>query len=180
MKKKTLWITRTAVMIALLVALQAVTKSLGQFVTGSCVNLILAVSTLVGGLWCGLTVAILSPFFAFLLAIGTPIIQIVPAIALGNAAFVAVLGLLFDRAEKLGGVKGRIAAYGSVALAAAVKLAVLFLVVVQLMLPLLGLPEKQTAALSASFSWPQLVTALIGGAIAATVVPLIRRATRKT
>ena len=33
MNKKTLWITETAVMIALLVALQWATKPLGQFVT---------------------------------------------------------------------------------------------------------------------------------------------------
>mgnify|MGYP007098824989 FL=1 len=51
MNKKTLWITETAVMIALLVALQWATKPLGQFVTGSCVNLVLGVSVLVGGLW---------------------------------------------------------------------------------------------------------------------------------
>lgn len=70
MNKKTLWITETAVMIALLVALQWATKPLGQFVTGSCVNLVLGVSALVGGLWCGLTVALVSPFFAFLLGIG--------------------------------------------------------------------------------------------------------------
>ena len=70
MNKKTLWITETAVMIALLVALQWATKPLGQFVTGSCVNLVLGVSVLVGGLWCGLTVALVSPFFAFLLGIG--------------------------------------------------------------------------------------------------------------
>ena len=39
MKNKTFWIAETAVMIALLVALQWATKALGQFVTGSCVNL---------------------------------------------------------------------------------------------------------------------------------------------
>ena len=65
MNKKTLWITETAVMIALLVALQWATKPLGQFVTGSCVNLVLGVSVLVGGLWCGLTVALVCSFLAF-------------------------------------------------------------------------------------------------------------------
>ena len=35
MNKKTLWITETAVMIALLVSLQWANKPLGQFVTGS-------------------------------------------------------------------------------------------------------------------------------------------------
>ena len=46
MKNKVLWITRTAVMMALLVTLQWATSGLGQFVTGSCVNAVLVVATL--------------------------------------------------------------------------------------------------------------------------------------
>ena len=53
MKKKLLWITETAIMLALLVTLQALTKGFGQLVTGSCVNAILAISVLVGGLGSG-------------------------------------------------------------------------------------------------------------------------------
>ena len=60
MNKKIRWITETAVMIALLVALQAITKPLGQLVTGSCVNAILALSVLLGGMACGMNVQ--SPF----------------------------------------------------------------------------------------------------------------------
>ena len=41
--KKTTWIARTAVCLALLIAVQFFTKSLGQLVTGSCVNLVLAI-----------------------------------------------------------------------------------------------------------------------------------------
>ena len=44
MRKKVLWITETAVMLALLVTLQALTKPMGQLVTGSCVNAVLAIS----------------------------------------------------------------------------------------------------------------------------------------
>ena len=65
--KKTAWIARTAICLALLLCLQFVTKSLGQFVTGSCVNLVIAMAALIGGLWSGLTVAIVSPFCAYLL-----------------------------------------------------------------------------------------------------------------
>ena len=60
MKQKIRWITETAVMLALLVALQAITKPLGQLVTGSCVNAILAIAVLVGGMSCGITVALMS------------------------------------------------------------------------------------------------------------------------
>ena len=43
-------ITRTAILIALLIALQAATRPLAnQFVTGSCVNLVLAVAAMLCG-----------------------------------------------------------------------------------------------------------------------------------
>lgn len=171
MKKKTLWIAETAVMIALLVALQGLTKPAGQFVTGSCVNLILGVSTLVGGLWCGLTVALLSPFFAFLFGIGPALIQIVPAIAVGNIVLVLVLFSLCRKAKKLSPLS-----YGGAVAASVCKFAVLYALVVLLLLPLLGLPEKQVAMMSAMFSWPQLVTALIGSFLAVTVAPVICKA----
>lgn len=61
MNKKTLWVCRTAVMIAVLVALQFATKAMGQFVTGSCVNMVLVVATLCGGFWCGFATALVSP-----------------------------------------------------------------------------------------------------------------------
>ena len=171
MKKKTLWIAETAVMIALLVALQGLTKPAGQFVTGSCVNLILGVSTLVGGLWCGLTVALLSPFFAFALGIGPALIQIVPAIAVGNIVLVLVLFSLYRKAKKLSPLS-----YGGAVAASVCKFAALYALVVLLLLPLLGLPEKQVAMMSAMFSWPQLVTALIGSFLAVTISPAIRKA----
>ena len=58
MNKKIRWITETAVLLALLVTLQALTKPMGQLVTGSCVNAILAVAVLVAGLGSGVTIAI--------------------------------------------------------------------------------------------------------------------------
>ena len=50
MNQKIRWITQTAVMLALLVALQAITKPLGQLVTGSFVNAILALTVLLVGI----------------------------------------------------------------------------------------------------------------------------------
>lgn len=178
MNNKVKWITETAVMIALLVTLQYVTKAGGQFVTGSCVNLILAVAALVGGLWCGVTVALVSPFFAFLLGIGPQLIQIVPCIALGNAVYVILLALIagkiMDRSSS-----GKLAlSYCAMAVAALGKFAALFLVIVKLVLPSLGLAEAQVTTMSAMFSWPQLVTALIGGVLAVSVAPLLRKALR--
>ena len=61
-KGKTLWITRTAVFIALLVVLQAATASLGNtIITGSVVNMLLVVSVMTCGMMSGLCVAVISP-----------------------------------------------------------------------------------------------------------------------
>ena len=87
MKKKTLWITQTALMLALLLALQWATKPLGQLVTGSCVNGILAVTVLFAGMVSGITVAVLSPLFAFFLGIA-PNLVTVPVIMVGNTVYV--------------------------------------------------------------------------------------------
>ena len=164
MDTKTL--VRTAILIALLVALQAVTRPLGnQFVTGSCVNLVLAVAAMLCGPVSGLIVAIVSPFFAYLFGI-SPQIWLAPAIACGNAVYVIVISLL---AGKLGGVKG--GAAGVVA-AAVSKFIVLYLVVVQLLIPMTKLP----APVAAQFSWPQIVTALIGGFLALAIVPTLKKA----
>ena len=76
--KKTVWIARTAVCLALLIAIQFLTKSLGQLVTGSCVNLVLAIAALIGGVWSGVTVAVISPFCAYLLGIGPAFLPLVP------------------------------------------------------------------------------------------------------
>ena len=89
------WIAETAVMLALLVALQYLTKPLGQFVTGSCVNAILALATVLAGLHSGLVIALISPWLAFLLGIA-PQPFVVPAIMLGNTVYVVLLNVLSD------------------------------------------------------------------------------------
>ena len=181
MNKKIRFITETAIMLALLVTLQALTKPMGQLVTGSCVNAVLAVSALVGGLASGLTVALISPILAFLLGIA-PQILTVPAIMAGNSVFVVLLYLLADRNGK-NLVKQAIAW----AAAAAAKFVTLYVIVVKIICGVMApsllsagtLNEPMLKALPATFSWPQLFTALIGGGIALLIVPVLRKALRK-
>lgn len=176
MNKSVKWITRTAAALALLVAVQAVTKAGGQLLTGSCVNLLLAVCAGVLGLGSAAVVAVVSPFLAFLLGIAQSPILVVPGIALGNLVYVAVIaalaGLLREKMPKTHMVPAVIAA-------ALLKFAALYLVVVKLIVPSLGVPAEKAAALSKTFSYPQLLTALIGGVVAALVVPLLRRAVKQ-
>ena len=136
MSKKIRWITETAVMLALLVSLQALTKPMGQLVTGSCVNTILAVSALVGGLSCGLVVALCSPVLAFLLGIA-PQILTVPAIMVGNTVFVVLLSLLADKTGK--NVVKQVIAWVA---AAAAKFAALYAIVVLLIAGVVMFQEK--------------------------------------
>ena len=106
--EKNMWITTTAMMIAVLIVLQWATgliplptKLAQQLLTGSCVNAVLAVSVLLGGLWCGVTVAVLAPAFAQLLGVGAQFVQLVPAIMIGNAVYVLLLSLLAARKKML-------------------------------------------------------------------------------
>ena len=181
MNKKLRWITETAILLALLVTLQTLTKPMGQIVTGSCVNTILAVAALVGGLGCGLTVALISPILAFLLGIA-PQILTVPAIMVGNSVYVLLLSLLSDKTGK--NLLKQAIAWAAAAVA---KFAALYAIVVLLICGVLSesllasgmLKAPMLTALPATFSWPQLITALIGGAVALAIVPVIRKALHK-
>ena len=181
MNEKIRWITETAIMLALLVTLQALTKPMGQLVTGSCVNAVLAISALVGGLASGITVAVISPVLAFLLGIA-PQILTVPAIMVGNTVYVVLLSLLADPSGK-NLVKQAIAWI----VAAAAKFACLYVIVTKLICGVMApgllaagtLKEPMLKALPATFSWPQLFTALIGGAVALVIVPAVKKALHK-
>ena len=154
------WITRTALCTALVLLAQMIGKllpagaviagpfSLNQLITGSLVNLVLILAALLGM---------------------TPVPFIVPAIALGNAVIAAAAWFFFTRFNGIG-----IRAAG-VVLGAAVKCAVLWLTVPTLLGILPDIPPKQVQMLSVMFSWPQFVTAMIGGMLALIVYPALCR-----
>ena len=186
MNKKILWITETAVMLALLVALQAITKPLGQLVTGSCVNAVLAITVLAAGLPAGITVALISPVCAFLLTIAPNLITVLP-IMLGNTCFVILLHCLLGRS-----MKPLWKQPVAVISAAGVKFLVLYLLVVKVICglasgALLGkklgdvvlLAPKMLNMLPGMFTWPQLFTALTGGTAAILIAPILRKALHK-
>lgn len=184
--KKTMWITRTGVLLALLLALQWATLGTkafaGQYITGSLVNCVLAVSALTAGLSSGLVIALLSPIFAYLLGIA-PQLVVVPAIMAGNCALVLVLWAV-GRGDAPMWRKAV-----AVVLAAVCKFVVLYLLVVQVICGvgasfLLGqsffgapvLLQPMIQALPLTFSWPQLITALIGGTLGVLVSRILGKA----
>ena len=186
MNRKIRWITETALMLALLVALQAATKPLGQLVTGSFVNALLAITALTAGLSCAVTVSVISPVMAFLLGIAPNLVTVLP-IMLGNVCYVWLLHRLLGRSMRPVWKQPL-----ALCAAAAVKFGVLYVLVVKLICGtasglLLGKKIGETVVLApamlkllpAMFTWPQLITALLGGAAAILIVPLLRKALGK-
>jgi len=176
-KRKILWITRTALFIALLIVLQAATAPLGNvLITGTVVNLLLIISVMTCGLASGLTVAVISPILAKFFGIG-PFWVLIPFIAAGNIVLILLWHFIGSRTANR-----KYAAYITALIsAAAAKFFVLYFGIVRIAIPLLlGLPEKQAAVISQMFSFTQLITALAGGIIAVLILPSLAKAIRVT
>ena len=171
--EKVLWITRTALLIAITVILQALTVPLGnQILTGSIVNLMLILSVMTCGLPAGITVGMITPMMPTLLGFG-PVWPIVPFIAAGNISLVTLWHIIGNRKipiENAAYVIALIAAAGA-------KYLVLFYGITYLAIPvLLKLPEPQASVVSALFSYPQLITASLGGMCAIILLPTLKKA----
>ena len=173
MNSKIKWITRSAAAIALIVVAQYTTAPLKQqLLTGSLVNLILALTTLLFGWSVGAAAAVASPFIAYLLGINAQIL-VVPAIAAGNLIYVLVIAAL------TGKLKNKISNelvrnIVSVAVAAVCKFVLQYLLIVK-WIATSFLPEKAQAVMSVNFGVMQLITACIGGVLACVIYPLVRK-----
>ena len=176
-RKRILWITQTAIFIALLVSAQYVTRPLGQFVTGSIVNFVLVSACILVGMHSAAAVSVISPIFAFLI-IGLPAFPvIIPFIMVGN--FVLVAAIHFISGKSLEALTRRSYARicGAAVVGAVLKFLVLWVGVVQVALAFIpNASQPQIDAMSAAFSWPQLVTALIGSGLAIAVMPKLKKA----
>ena len=169
--KSALWITTTAVLIAMLIGLQAVSASFGQIVTGSLVNMILIIAVMKNGLASGLTVAFVSPVFARLLGIG-PFWVLIPFLMLGNAVLVIIWHLL-GRQKFTSMLIVRMITLITAAIG---KFITVYVGVVLIAIPfLLDLPENQAAVISGVFSIMQFFTASIGGGVALMIMPVINK-----
>ena len=172
--QKILWITRTAIFIALLIVLQTTTAMLGNTViTGSCVNLMLIVSVMTCGLGSGLTVAAISPVMAKLIGIG-PFWSLIPFVLAGNITLVLLWHFIGNRNIGMNKYAAHIIA---LVVAAVSKFLVLYFGIVRIAVPLLlKLPEPQAKVISGVFSIHQLITASVGGAIAIVIFPRLKKA----
>lgn len=174
-KKTVHFIANTAMGVALVILAQFIGKmlpagaviagpfSVTQLVTGSLVNCVLFVFTAQVGILSGVLIGILSSILASIIGIGPAVIAVVPLVAAGNA----IIALVYGLTEKYGRIPATVSA-------AVLKCGFLWLTV-PMLLRALSAPEKQLKALSIMFSWPQGVTALIGGAIAFVVISRLKK-----
>jgi len=169
---KSKYVANAGLSLALLIIVQFVLRGLGQIPTGIGVNFILAMSALFLGYACSISLAVLSPIFAFLLGLGPAFLPLVPCIALGNLAYVICIRYLMNTFILGKGKKFEIIA---VIPAAILKFLVLYLLVVELAIPSLGLATEKAKVITSMFSFPQLITATLGGILACLISSYIKK-----
>lgn len=171
MKLTTKKITTTAILLALCIAMQCL-KSISVYITGPFVNATIILATWVAGWFGGLSIALIAPVVAALLGM-TPILNMMPqmivVIMAGNALMVVAAKMIAN--------KGNIAMPVGLAVGSGVKALFLWLTVWYFMLPTFGdnIPAKVQATVKTTFSVTQLITALVGSAIAWLVWLRLRR-----
>ena len=161
MKINTKIIARTGVLLAVTIVLQNLGRIVplgpySNFIVGPLVNASLLISTAATGLTGGAVISVATPFVASMTA-GIPL-PLAPFIAIGNFILVLLFYILMKKNKVAGIVSGAI-----------LKFAFL-LAAINIYVKLAELPEKQVASLLYAFSWPQLVTAIIGGILAMIVL----------
>jgi hypothetical protein len=153
--RNVLFITRTAILMALTLAIQMM--GMPQYVTGPLVNTMLYVAAVFVGIWGGVAIGLITPVVAFWRGIlPPPLGPMIPFIALGNVILVIVYGLLEKRNKYVAVVAASIIKY--LVLAGAVRLIV-------------AVPPK----IAQMMQVPQLITALAGGAIAILLSEILIR-----
>lgn len=182
-------VTRTALLLAVTLLFQELRRIMpgsgtlvSTLIIGSLVNLGLLVAAGIVGWRGSVPISVATPVVAFLQG-HLAIAALIPLVAAGNILLVLVFEWICRKSNC-----GR--AGGWIALGSAAALKTLFLwaaiarIYARLILPgLEGYPpaqaEKIGQALSLNFSWPQLVTAIVGGLIALIVIPAVRRGLRE-
>lgn len=146
------WLTRTAILLALTVVVQMF--GWPQLVTGPLVNAMLLLACIFVSPSSAVIIGLTTPLVAFSRGIlAPPLAPMIPFIMLGNAVFVVLFSLL-RRRSSWGEIMGILA--GAVAKFAVLALAVQFL-------------TKLPPLVAKAMQWPQLLTAIIGGAVALAV-----------
>lgn len=180
MKLTTKQLVQTALLLAICIASQYF-KNLSVYITGPIVNTTIIIAVLAVGLWSGLLISIIAPVTAFFFT-GSPIMAAIPlmfpVIMAGNAILALSVWYFQDKQS----FKWRLPV--GLAIGSVLKATFMGIVVVLIILPIFGqnIAEKLSkpealslvlAGAKVTFSITQLITALIGSALAYIVwIPL--------
>lgn len=162
---------RSSLLLALAIVLQLVgsrvPQQINQFLVGPAVNAILIISAYICGKFWGISIGILTPLLAWLVGqLAAPFAPFIPFIMIGNAIFVLSFSLLKDF-KKFG-------AYLGIIIGAVLKYVFLFLSASKLVgLLNLSIPKKLAGKLILAMGIPQLITALVGGAVALIIIKIL-------
>ncbi len=164
---KTRFITRTGVLLSLALVFQLAGRYLtpligtnSNFVVGPLVNACLIIATASVSLWSGGLIAVAAPFGAILTGAAVPL-AFAPFIAVGNFLLVLCFYLI-KKNYYIGILVGSIVKFGFLFASIACFL--------KLFQNILKIPQKVGEVLLVTFSWPQLITSLLGGTIALAVI----------
>jgi len=175
LNKKTFFITRTAVLLALALAIQFTLLRLfpgnpvATYIVGSLLNMIFFVAGMTVGIWGGIFIGIMTPVVAFLTG-HLPFAVLIPFVVAANIVIVTVFVLLRNIKKN-----NFIVLIIAGAVASISKFLLMFLTG-KFILPLITvLKPPVVAKLAASWGVTQLVTAIIGLALAVAVVKALKR-----
>lgn len=157
---QTQWLTRTAMFLAVALAVQAM--GLPQLITGSLVNAVLILAVMFSGLYGALLIGSITPWMAFMLGILPPALApLIPVIMVANMTISAV----FYVSQKIHPL--------AAAVLASIGKYLVFFVSINYLLQLfaINLPAKLVAA----FGLTQLATALIGSLCAVVIGRSLQR-----
>lgn len=160
------FITRTALLLALTVVFQMLRPlislpALGStFIIGSLVNASLAASSVVVGVWGGIIISIMAPIIAFLQQ-HIKFVWLIPIVAVGNMVLVLLYGWWYRKNK-----------WTAIGLSSFLKATALYLMI-KIAINVLIVPEPAAKMMSLMFSWPQFVTAVIGGFLASFVLKIL-------
>jgi hypothetical protein len=171
MSKQTI-LTRTALLLAVTLIFQSlrffipIPPLLSTFLVGSLVNATLLISLNTAGLLPALFLSAIAPLVAYFQQLLLLPIFILP-VAAGNMVYVAVFFLVSTRGGMLAAV------------AAASGKTLLLYFTFSWLLSWVNIPPKIASGLLLVMSWPQLVTALAGAAVAAIISRRLRNLSRE-
>lgn len=165
MKNNTRFLARTAMLLAVAIAFQLLGKLIpnNNFIVGPVVNAVLLVATAAAGVWSGISISVIAPLvsaFTNKAAIAPLILAFSPCIIAGNIVIVLAFHFLRKKNDILAVAAGSVLKFGFLYAA------------ISVFTSLVEMKPQVAATLTNLFSWPQLLTAVIGGAIALIILKI--------